>query len=150
MSSNCNHSRSIICAKNISLLFLLHPVPSSPTRNPFTTQKHGTQGYALTLEDDRQLVEALAFLTNDSEDINHIPALCVELCPTRSSLKVWLAVNCARWQSGSQSLRRLKKGFGKVFLTLGKGMHRESRLLTMFLAQQAKQLRVTRNRKRYL
>jgi hypothetical protein len=78
-------------------------------------------------------VESLAFLANDSDDVNHIPALCIEQHPTTSSLNVLLAVNCKAWQSGSQPLRRLKEGFDKLFVLLRNSGQRESRLEIPFL-----------------
>jgi hypothetical protein len=119
MPPKSNYSHSITCAENISFLYLLHSVPKQPFHNALEAQEHGTEGYALSIEEERRLVEALAFLANDSDDNNHIPALCVELCPASSSLNVWLAVNRLSWQSGSQSLRRLKDGFDLVFAALG-------------------------------
>jgi hypothetical protein len=63
-------------------------------------------------------VELLAFLANDSDDVNHIPAFCVEKDLVTSSVNVLLAVNCARWQAGVQSLDRLRTGFERIFLLL--------------------------------
>ena len=123
----------IVCAENISLLFLLHSVPTLPSRNTLKTQKNCAQGYALSLEEEHRLVESLAFLANDSDDPNHIPALCVEQHPTTSSSNVILAVNCAVWQNGVQSLRRLKEGFENIFVLLANVGQRELRLFIIFL-----------------
>jgi hypothetical protein len=46
----------------------------------------------------QRLVEALAFLSNDSEDVNHIPALCVQENQESSFLSVLTAVNQTDWR----------------------------------------------------
>jgi hypothetical protein len=74
--------------------------------------------YALSVEEERKLTESLAFLANDSDDVNHIPAVCVEQVSGTPSLDVLLAVNRAAWQSGVPSLRRLEQGFRNVFSLL--------------------------------
>lgn len=111
-------SSAIVCAENISLLFLLHPVPSLPARNTLETQVNATKIYTLSVEEERKLTESLAFLANDSDDVNHIPAVCVEQGSATPSLHVLLAVNRSTWQSGVQSLHRIEQGFRNVFSLL--------------------------------
>jgi hypothetical protein len=65
-------------------------------------------------------VEALAFLSNDSEDVNHIPALCVQENQEYSSLSVLIAVNQTDWQDGDQALSRMSEGFRIVFAVLAR------------------------------
>jgi len=81
-------------------------------RKPFA------QGYALSLRNELRLAEALGFLANDSDDVNHIPALCIEENPASASLHVLLAVNSIDGKSGRQSLQRLKSGFDSIFASL--------------------------------
>jgi hypothetical protein len=131
MVSTASHKLAIICAENIASLFLLHSVPYLPSRNTLKTPKNSAQGYVLSLEDERKLAESLAFLANDSDDVNHIPALCIEQHPTTSSLNVLLAVNRTSCQNGDQSLKRLKEGFDNVFLSLADSLHRRLRLSTV-------------------
>jgi hypothetical protein len=133
MPPKFNHYPSITCAEHISFLYLLHSVPNQPSHNSLEAQKHGTQGYALSIEEERRLAEALAFLANDSKDNHHIPAICVELCLAKPSPNVWLAVNRLSWQSGFQSLRRLKDGFDIVFATLRNISKGQSTFLTFRL-----------------
>jgi len=118
MAPKINTNPSIVCAEDISLLSLLHSVPTPPSRNPLEVRPHHKQGYTLSLNEERQLVEALAFLANDQEDTNHIPALCVQEKPKLSSLNILLAVNRTGWQDGDQNLRRLIQGFNKIFALL--------------------------------
>ena len=118
MDSTVHQGPAIICAENVSLLHLLHSVPTPPARNVLVTPKTCVQGYALSLAEERRLVESLAFLANDSDDVNHIPALCIQQDPATSTTNLLLAVNCAQWRAGIQSLRRLKNGFESIFLVL--------------------------------
>ena len=118
MAPNGNDNPVTICAEYISLLYLLHPVPALPSRNALETQPHREQGYILSLIEERRVTEALAFLSNDKADVNHIPALCVEQDPELSSLNVLLTVNRLGPQSGSQILQRLKLGFNEIFVLL--------------------------------
>jgi hypothetical protein len=121
METTVNHGSAIVCAENISFLYLLHSVPTLPVRNALETLKTCAQGYVLSLAEECRLVESLAFLANDSDDVNHIPALCIQQDPASSSVTVLLAVNCDRWQAGAQSLQRLKSGFESIFRVLADG-----------------------------
>ena len=121
METTVNHESAILCAENISFLYLLHTVPTLPVRNPLETPKTCARGYVLSLEEECRLVESLAFLANDSDDVNHIPALCIQQNPATSSVNILMAVNCARWQAGAQSLQRLKSGFESIFMVLANG-----------------------------
>lgn len=104
-----------VCAEYISLLFLLHSVPSQPSHVEIETQGTRVQGYVLSLEEENRLAESIAFLANDCDDVDHIPAVCVEQGSTNASLNILLAVNCLSGQSGLQSLQRLKNGFDEIF-----------------------------------
>lgn len=81
MENTVNHGSAIVCAENISFLYLLHSVPTLPVRNALETPKTCAQGYVLSLAEKCRLVESLAFLANDSDDVNHIPALCIQQDP---------------------------------------------------------------------
>lgn len=118
MAATSSHSPSIICAENIALLSILHSVPHLPSRHELETRKPFAQGYTLSLRDELKLAEALSFLANDSDDVNHIPALCIEENSASASLNVLLAVNSIHGKSGRQSLQRLKSGFDSIFALL--------------------------------
>jgi hypothetical protein len=126
------HDSARICAENISLLYLLHSVPTPPFRNTLETKNNHVRGYALSHEEERRTVESLAFLANDCDDVNHIPALCIEQNSTVSSLRVLLAVNSIRWQNGAHSLRRLKEGFHSIFVLLTNSGQRELRFFLLY------------------
>jgi hypothetical protein len=118
MASTSSHSYAVICAENIALLSVLHSVLHLPSRNELEPRKLFAQGYTLSFQDELMLAGALAFLANDADDVNHIPALCIEQEPANASLNVLLAVNSTNGKSGRQSLQRLKKGFDDLFALL--------------------------------
>lgn len=118
MEPTVKQGPAIACAENVSLLHLLHSVPALPARNVLETPKTCAQDYVLSLAEECRLADSLAFLANDSDDVNHIPALCIQQDPGTSTTNLLLAVNCAQWRAGIQSLRRLKNGFESIFLVL--------------------------------
>jgi len=118
MAPKSNTNTSIVCAERISLLYLLHPVPTFPSRTLVDRQSHLEQGYTLSLAEERRLVETLAFLSNDREDANHIPALCIQQNSQTSSFEVLLAVNRLDGHDGDQHIERLKTGYENIFAQL--------------------------------
>ncbi|KAH6959822.1 hypothetical protein BKA56DRAFT_599587 [Ilyonectria sp. MPI-CAGE-AT-0026] len=80
-------SSSIACAENISLLYLLHSVPSPPIRSPINAQQTPKAGYSLPFDKERSLASTLAFLCSIRDDPNRIPAVCIEEDPD-SAVKV--------------------------------------------------------------
>ena len=111
----------VLCAERISLLFLLHTVPCLPSRTPLESRLHHEQGYTLTLNEERRLVESLAYLANDKEDTNHIPALCVQESAETSSFQLLLAVNRIDWQDGDRELQRLRVSYDNIIAQLSDG-----------------------------
>jgi hypothetical protein len=120
MSSKTNHDPQLLCAENIALLSLLHTVPRLPSHNLLQTIPKDRTTYALSIAEEQRLVEALAFLANDSEDVNHIPALCIQEIQEPWSLSVLIAVNQSSWQDGDQALSRIGDGFRIVFAVLAR------------------------------
>ncbi|KAF1939278.1 hypothetical protein EJ02DRAFT_408919, partial [Clathrospora elynae] len=118
---------SIACAENISLLYLLHPVPTLPSRNPVDRLPLRKQGYGLCIDKERSLVSVLAFLSNAHDDANYVPALCVQEEPATLTLNVFLAVNKSTKNDGSQILLELKRGFDGIFATLAQISEEEHR-----------------------
>jgi hypothetical protein len=110
-----NNNPSVICAESISLLYLLHSVPTLPSRNAIAEVPHREQGYILSFIEESRLVAALAFLANTKEDVNHIPALCIQHSTNPPTLNVLLAVNRSSWNSGSQACQSLREGFQRIF-----------------------------------
>ncbi|CAI6275811.1 unnamed protein product [Periconia digitata] len=135
------HDYAKTCAENIAFLHLLHSVSTTPSRNTFETKNNQAKDYTLTLAEEHRLVESLAFLANDRDDVNHIPALCVKQDTKTSSLRVLLAVNQARWQGGAHSLQRLQRGFDSIFILLADvGKRTEHDILNAIVAMCTKRI----------
>jgi hypothetical protein len=117
MASTHSWLPAVICAENISLLYLLHSVPVPPFSNDLN-QPLREQGYALSFTRERRLVSTLAFLSYTKEDKNHIPALCIQENPRSASLSVILAVNRETYEDGSQALQGLRQKFERLFAIL--------------------------------
>ncbi|KAH7418700.1 hypothetical protein BKA64DRAFT_206828 [Cadophora sp. MPI-SDFR-AT-0126] len=107
-----------ICAENIAVLFLLHPVPNPPSRNPIDRFQIRQNGYSLSLLRERSLTGTLAFLSSLKDGPEHIPAVCVQEDPQSRFLNVLLAVNKARPSDGKEVLQTLKAGFERIFVLL--------------------------------
>jgi hypothetical protein len=118
MTPNNLLSPTIACAESIALLHLLHSVPTRPSSNPIDDLPLHQDGYTLSFIREQNLVGTLAFLSNTTDDPNHIPALCVKEEPDSLSLSVLLAVNKTNWNDGNQVLQRLKQGFERIFAIL--------------------------------
>lgn len=117
-----------------------HFIPLSPPFRTYSTilqytqdAKKCAQAYVLLLTEEYQLADSLAFLANDSDDINHIPAFCIQQGLVTSLTNVLLAVNCAQWQAGSQSLRRLRTGFERILFVLSDSVQGELKLSIVFV-----------------
>jgi hypothetical protein len=123
MPPKASNTPGVVCAENISLLYLLHPVPTLPSRNVVAELSHREQGYVLSFVQESRLVAALAFLANDKDDVNRIPALCIQQSKESPSVNVLLAVNRSNWDSGGQACQPLKKGFQRIFALLAQSQH---------------------------
>jgi hypothetical protein len=118
MASTHSCLPAVICAENISLLYLLHSVPIQPSSNETNQPLVREHGYTLSFTRERSLVSTLAFLSYTKDDINHIPALCIQENPRSGSMSVILAVNRKTYEGGSQALRDLRQKFERLFAIL--------------------------------
>lgn len=118
MTPNTPPSPTVTCAENIALLYLLHSVPSPPSRNPI--DRLPIRGYTLSVLRERTLAGILAFLSNLKDGPENIPAVCVEEAPNSAFLNVLLAVNKARPDDGKEVLQTLKLGFERIFALLSR------------------------------
>jgi hypothetical protein len=136
----------VTCAEGISLLYLLHSVPTLPSRNSLTSHNLHEHGYILSLSEELRLVEALAFLANIDHDVNRIPAICIQQV-TGTSLNVLVAVNQSKWGDGSQYLDRLRKGFESIFVLLDRSKHSKCDISFALMADPFKKVsNVTRHK----
>ena len=109
---------AIACAESISLLHLLHSVPTLPSSNAIDCLLVHRKDYTLSLEKELSLANTLAFLSNVKDDPNHISAVCIEERPKSASLSVLLAVNRVKRDDGNQFLQTLKQDFETIFAIL--------------------------------
>jgi hypothetical protein len=109
---------TVLCAENISLLFLLHSVPSVPKATPLGGDQIGEAGYSLPFEKERGLASTLAFLSCIREDPNRIPALCIESVSGSCSLKVHIAVNKSSFLDGNIDLLEMDRALRKILAPL--------------------------------
>lgn len=109
-------------AEYISLLSLLHEVPTEPSKNNPTKSPPARTNvkYVLPFKKERTLTSTLGFLSSIEEDVNHIPAVCVAQEPDETGLAVFLAVNKRSADDGEQLLGKMKRGFEQVFATLSR------------------------------
>ncbi|KAK4216045.1 hypothetical protein QBC37DRAFT_106675 [Rhypophila decipiens] len=114
-------------SQNIALLSLLtkNPSPVEIRSCPVHISNHDLNGRTLSFSRESHLVEALAFISGVSDSSDHVVALCVEELPSRSGLRVAIAVNRSAYANPSDTrlLSRIKTGLESIFHLLA----RESR-----------------------
>ncbi|KAH7231274.1 uncharacterized protein BKA55DRAFT_598563 [Fusarium redolens] len=109
---------NILCAENISFLFLLHGVPSMPKTSPIDKDQIPEAGYNLPFDKERGLASTLAFLSSIRDDPNRIPALCIESIPGVCALKVHLAVNKKGFDDSNTDLLEMKLALSRILASL--------------------------------
>ncbi|KAI1457308.1 hypothetical protein F4805DRAFT_181501 [Annulohypoxylon moriforme] len=118
MAKITSRDPAILCAERIAALHFLHHIPVKPTSNPVTAVQNRSAGYTLSFARERDLAGTLAFLAFPKDDINRIPAVCVEEGPNATQINVLLAVNRLGHEGGQQVLKELKKSFDGIFSLL--------------------------------
>ena len=108
---------TIICAEDISLLYLLHNVPYLPSSTQIERSRIREAGYTLSFDKERSIASTLAFLANTRGDPNHVPAICVHQI-NEHELQILVAVNKATWDDGRVDLRRTEQDFKTLFSVL--------------------------------
>ncbi|KAJ0125856.1 hypothetical protein HZ326_31038, partial [Fusarium oxysporum f. sp. albedinis] len=110
----------IICTENISLLFLLHSVPSAPKTTSIYSDQIRETGYNLPFDKERGLASTLAFLSSIQDDPNRIPALCIESTPDNQALKVHIAVNKSSYNDSNVHLMEMTHALNKILASLSR------------------------------
>ncbi|KAF2685019.1 hypothetical protein K458DRAFT_486710 [Lentithecium fluviatile CBS 122367] len=127
MSSTTNFPHpAIACAESISLLYLLHSVPTPPSSNRLDYLPLHQEVYTLSFTRERNLAGTLAFLSNTKDDPDHIPAVCVMEDLESSSLSILLAVNRGKPGDGNVVLQEIKRGFESIYAVLSQVSDREN------------------------
>ncbi|KAI1392059.1 uncharacterized protein F4822DRAFT_114556 [Hypoxylon trugodes] len=123
MTTKARHGPGIICAESIAALHFLHDIPVLPSSNTVTDLQSRSAGYTLSFEKERSLAGTLAFLAYPKDDVDRIPAVCIEEGPNATYLNALLAINKANSSSGAGTLLELKRGFEGIFSLLGQLDH---------------------------
>ncbi|KAJ0426740.1 hypothetical protein BJY00DRAFT_320396 [Aspergillus carlsbadensis] len=109
---------TIACAENIAILYLLRSVPAPPSRNCADClpifQKHST----LSFDMECKLVSTLAFIAHNKDDVEHIPAICLDEDAESGCLKIIFAVNKASHNDGDKAICRIQQGLDHIFAIL--------------------------------
>ncbi|KAL2815405.1 hypothetical protein BDW59DRAFT_166810 [Aspergillus cavernicola] len=108
----------IICAENVAISFLLRKIPAPPSCNGTDCLPAYTRHHTLSFDTECKLADTLAFLAHSKDDVDHIPALCLEEDPDSGILNVIFAVNKANYNDGENAIFRIKQGFESVFAIL--------------------------------
>ncbi|BCS19488.1 nucleic acid/nucleotide deaminase domain-containing protein [Aspergillus puulaauensis] len=108
----------IISAESIALSSLVCSIPAPPSDNNTECLPSSNRKYTLPLDTERQLARTLAFLSHSKDDVNHIPAVCLEEDQDTGGLNVIFAVNRTSHKDGGAAMARIKTGFDRLFSTL--------------------------------
>ncbi|KAL4782866.1 hypothetical protein BJX76DRAFT_358500 [Aspergillus varians] len=109
---------SILCAEDIAASFLLRRVAVPPSRNSADCLPASSDQYTLSLDTERELASTLAFLAHSKDDVDHIPAVCIEEDIDSRCLNVIFAVNKDSYSGGDDAIRRIKQGFESILTVL--------------------------------
>ncbi|GLA78875.1 hypothetical protein AtubIFM55763_001038 [Aspergillus tubingensis] len=108
----------IVCAENISISYLLRSIPTRPSRNHTESLSALKRRSTLPFDTERKLVGTLAFIAYRKDDVEHIPALCLEEDPVSDCLKVIFAVNKVSYNDGEDAICRIQQGLEHIFAIL--------------------------------
>lgn len=112
-------SETIKCAENIVFLDLLNRgLPRDPSHHiPHKSPQQNTRDRerTLTYEQERELVTALATLSNISNDKAYIMGVCIEEIPAKGRCKILLSINKQDPNAGSDILDKAQRGFQQIF-----------------------------------
>lgn len=108
----------IVCAENIAMSSLLRSIPVPPSRNSIDCLAVFKRHYTLSFDTEHKLTGTLAFIAYSKDDVDHIPALCLEEDPESGTLNVKVAVNKASYNDGEEAICRIKQGFERIFAIL--------------------------------
>ncbi|PYH67034.1 nucleic acid/nucleotide deaminase domain-containing protein [Aspergillus vadensis CBS 113365] len=108
----------IVCAENIVISYLLRSIPLPPSRNHAEFLSGLKRRSPLPFDTDRKLVGTLAFIAYMKDDVEHIPAICLEDDPASGCLKVIFAVNKVSYNDGQDAICHIQQGLEHIFALL--------------------------------
>ncbi|KAL4864641.1 hypothetical protein BDV12DRAFT_205596 [Aspergillus spectabilis] len=109
---------TIACAENIAISYLLRSIPAPPSRNRADCLPVFQRRSTLPFDTERKLVGTLAFIAHSKDDVEHIPAICLDEDAESGCLKVIFAVNKASYDDGEEVICRIQQGLGCIFAIL--------------------------------
>ena len=108
----------IVCAENIVISYLLRSIPLPPSRNHAEFLSGLKRRTPLPFDTERKLVGTLAFIAYMKDDVEHIPAICLEDDPVSGCLKVIFAVNKVSYNDGQDAICHIQQGLEHIFAIL--------------------------------
>jgi len=109
---------TIACAENIAISYLLRSIPAPPSRNRADCLPGFHRRSSLSFDTERKLVGTLAFITHSKDDVEHIPAICLDEDAESGCLKIIFAVNKASHNDGEEAICRIQQGLERIFSIL--------------------------------
>lgn len=108
----------VVCAESIAISYLLRSIPTPPSRNHAEFLSALKRRSTLPFDTERKLVGTLAFIAYRKDDVEHIPALCLEEDPVSGCLKVIFAVNRVSYNDGEDAICCIQQGLEHIFTIL--------------------------------
>jgi|SRR5688572_19765542 hypothetical protein len=101
-------------AEDIALLHILGDVPSAPPPSDTSFQRGDLHsGHELTLEQEKEFVSDMAFLSSIEDDISNITAVAVQEL-AGGSLRILVAANSTPKGPDAVYLGQVKRGFDEL------------------------------------
>jgi hypothetical protein len=96
-------------AEDIALLYMIDCVPEPPARNspPAAFLEVKAENGALTLKQECDIVEAIAFISATSDDPDKVTAVCIEQHLDPIGMTVIMAANTGNLESVKAGLQRI-------------------------------------------
>lgn len=108
-------SANVVCAENISLLYLLNQIPSPPTVNTPPLPINLPDRYTLPFAAERSLASTLAFLSSITDSPRCITAICVQEQRGGDSLEIYVAINKRNPKDNNATLDTICGQFNQIF-----------------------------------
>lgn len=117
-TENDEMNPTIRLSENIALLWVLDEVPQAAGSNAHPKPQLDQHQRLLSLEQEKELCTALAFLAGVSDNPNHVMAVAVEERHEPRGLHVKVAINKSKPGDGQEALLRVIDGFRDIFRLL--------------------------------
>jgi len=119
MLSEGQPQSSLLFAENVALLSLLSRAATDPRDNTLASSAdYEPPHQVLSPERETDLTNTLAFLSGVSDNPSHVVAICVEEPSDQKGIRVLVAINKERPESGNDILNLIKSGIERIFRRL--------------------------------